>query len=508
MTTTTLRAERRPPHQAFSGDAPEVEADIYARQSIDHADGIARQIEDCTREIHRRGWRVGRIRKDNDKSADSSKRQRSDYRPAYVELMRDMAAGAVQAVVVQDQDRLMRDVREGEDLIDVVQKTGTRVVFTRAGEVNLENPDGRMQVRLKAVIAKQETEKKGERQRRAGQGDAAQGKVPKRRAFGYCQDGTVNEAEAVVVRDAFARLFRGESLRAITRAMSASGLKTARGSDWADNNVRVVLLNPRYAAIRTYHGEPVGPGQWEPLITEEEHERAKAILTDPARRTSFGSARKWLGGGLYYCGECEAVTGELGVRLSIANNSAIKSGKVYTCRDGGWHVSRDAVAVDVLVRAVVEEKLSQPGGVELLTGSSPEMGPLRTAEKELEARLDTARDRLDRGVLDEEDFVRTKRTIKAELAVIRRKVTAAARSSVLARIGAADDPAAEFLNADLNVQREVIDALMVVVVGRSKRTYISKVTERGHSFGGQFFDPTTIQFRWRDAQPESDTHTP
>jgi site-specific DNA recombinase len=463
--------------------------DIYARQSIDSADGIDRQVEDCTREIERLGGRLGRVYRDNDESAHSRRRHRADYRPEYQRLMADVAAGVCRAFVVQDQDRLMRDVREGEDLIDLVERTGCRVVFARSGEADLTRPDGRMAVRMKAVFAKQETEKKAERERRAAEGNARKGKLPKRRAFGYNQDGTTNAAEAAVVLDAFGRLLRGESLAAITRAMQAAGLPTARGNAWADNGVRVVLLNPRYAGVRTYKGDPVAEGTWEKIITPEEHEQAVALLTDPTRRTNVaGSARKWLGGGLYWCGACEHATGELRQHVEIASRTAPgASRRAYVCRKE-WHLSRAAEAVDTVVTVVVEERLSHPDVADLLAGGSPELAPLRGEEAELEARLARARDRLDRGVLDEDEFVATKKTIKAELAVVRRKKTAAARDSRLAQLGTAPDPAAAFRKAGLAVRREVIDALADVVLHPSPRA--------GRHSGGHF-DPSTIEVRWR-----------
>jgi site-specific DNA recombinase len=92
------------------------------------------------------------------------------------------------------------------------------------------------------------------------------------------------------------------------------------------------------------------------------------------------------------------------------------------------------------------------------------------------------------GALDEDEFVATKKTIKAELAVVRRKKTAAARDSRLAQLGTAPDPAAAFRKAGLAVRREVIDALADVVLHPSPRA--------GRHSGGHF-DPSTIEVRWR-----------
>ncbi len=70
------------------------------------------------------------------------------------------------------------------------------------------------------------------------------------------------------------------------------------------------------------------------------------------------------------------------------------------------------------------------------------MAALRAEAAALTRRLDQARDRLDRGVLDEEDYVATKRTIRAEQDVIQRKITSAARTSQLVQLASAADPVA------------------------------------------------------------------
>src|SRR3712207_8368099 len=78
---------------------------------------------------------------------------------------------------------------------------------------------------------------------------ARKGKLPKRRAFAYNQDGTVNAAEAAVVRDAFDRLFRGESLASITRAVQAAGLPTTRGKDRKSTRLNSSHANISYAVF-------------------------------------------------------------------------------------------------------------------------------------------------------------------------------------------------------------------------------------------------------------------
>ncbi|MDP9365463.1 MAG: recombinase family protein [Chloroflexota bacterium] len=296
------------------GTNQSVRAVIYLRQSKD-VEGtraaVDRQAEDCNRLCERMGWQVVRVLTDNDTWATNGK-----PRPGYVELFREIEAGACDVVVAWAQDRLLRDVREGEDLIDLVERTGVRIVTCQGGDHDLSTPDGRMHVRMMAVIAKGEVEKKAARQRRQARQAAEHGHAPSRRAFGYRLDGSLDPEEAPVVRRAFYLLFEGASLVRITDYLNGTGLVSVRGNRWHRKGVGYMLQSPRYAGWRVYHaGQPDElrtRGSWPTIVTDEEHEKAVALLTDPLRKPAGhrGTARRWLGAGLFVCGRC-AETGTM-----------------------------------------------------------------------------------------------------------------------------------------------------------------------------------------------------
>src|SRR4051812_15935400 len=94
----------------------------YCRQSRDNEDGIDRQriqiTELCERlygDAHTIAWYL-----DNDETADAKKRRRS--RPNYTRLFADAEAGAGDVIAFQTTDRLLRDVREMEDFLDLVER--------------------------------------------------------------------------------------------------------------------------------------------------------------------------------------------------------------------------------------------------------------------------------------------------------------------------------------------------------------------------------------------------
>ena len=68
-----------------------------------------------------------------------------------------------------------------------------------------------------------------------------------------------------------------------------------------------MLLSPRLAGIRQYHGEEVGKAGWDPILQEDDWRRMCAILKDPSRQppnVSGVEGRVYMLRGVLRCGEC------------------------------------------------------------------------------------------------------------------------------------------------------------------------------------------------------------
>lgn len=488
MTTTTPRRRRLLPvdQQEWrdAPDRPRLRGIAYARQSEDDSDGIERQLEDIQLMADRENIEIVRSITENDQSASKNK-----PRPGYDgELLPAIEAGEAEVILAQTQDRLLRKPIEMEHLIDLVEKTGTKVMLYRS-RIDLTDANGRAAARQAAVWARLEVEQKAERRVRAEQQRARRGQPPGRRAFGYTQSGMETKPEeAALVRAAFDRLFRGDTITSIVAMFNEAGLPTAWGSPtWNRRGVTHVLRNPRYAAIRTYYGDEVCAGIWPALITREEHERAAALLDDPSRRTTPGNKRRHLGTGLYLCGVCED-NGEDPDTIRITSPSNRRgTAKAYTCKTF-HHMSRRAESVDKVVLAMVEKLLSREGAGELLTHDLPDLAPLRAESDAIKAKIARAQRDYDDEKIDADDLRRVKVRRMAELEVVERKIATAARKSRLAQLAHSPDPWAAFQAADVDMKREVIDALMQVVLRRGRP---------GRVPGGGYFDPETVELRPR-----------
>jgi site-specific DNA recombinase len=277
-------------------------AAIYARISLDRAGeglGVERQEQRCRKLAKAKGWPVHEVYIDNSISATNGK-----PRPNYQRMLADIERGVIDAVLVVDQDRLVRRPIELEEFMDLADRQ--RVALANvSGDTDLSSTDGRLKARIVGAVARQESEKKGERVSREAEQAARRG-VPRgpRRPFGYEADKTtVREQEADLVREAARRFMAGESASTIARSWNDRGFETARRREdgWTAPSVYSILRNPRIAGLRTYKGEIVADGQWPAILPRDEWEALQGRI----RRTAkAGGVATSLLAGIVKCGRC------------------------------------------------------------------------------------------------------------------------------------------------------------------------------------------------------------
>src|SRR4029453_18940831 len=220
---------------------PVTRAAIYCRISRDHqrgALGVERQLEDCRAMTARLGWQVVYEYIDNDISAYSGK-----PRPAYRQMLADIEAGAIDAIIAWDTSRLYRRLKDLIELVDVFNEAGLTTIKTvRAGTIDLSTPPGRTSAVILARIHQQASEDASERLRRQRLQAAAQGlpHAGSTRHFGFQKwvkrDGKVVPGNTVpmrrvlreqeLVREAIARILAGDSVRGIVSDWNQRGITT------------------------------------------------------------------------------------------------------------------------------------------------------------------------------------------------------------------------------------------------------------------------------------------
>lgn len=377
-------------------------------------DGLAieRQREDCERLAEREGWTIVETYIDQSKSATDATKSRPDYD----RMVADYEAGAFDAIVCWDLDRLTRQPRQMEDWVDAARFRGL-LLKSVSGDVDLTNENGLLIAGIKIQVARAEVVRKSKRQSRAQRQRAAMGRAPKgMRPLGYATNGDVIEKEAAAVRAIYALFIKTEnpeSLRSLARALSGTAViegidalpkhthtvsvereaaRKLRAEEenrryearepkpdgaWSPSTVLGILRNPRYAGMSTYTpkefqkdgnrrrtwraqilrddaGDPIR-GQWESIVDDETWWKVQEILDDKKRvtNTSGSTKRKRLGSGLYRCGLTDPDSGQpCGKKVTGAPRG-------YTCPG---HMVRSGPAIDDFVTGIISGRLSESDG--------------------------------------------------------------------------------------------------------------------------------------------------
>jgi DNA invertase Pin-like site-specific DNA recombinase len=331
-----------------------IRAGVYTRISSDRTgegEGVERQRTDCVDLCERQGWETVEVYEDNDISAYSGKK-----RKRYEQMLEDLKARRINAVVVWHPDRLHRSPKELESFIDIVEATKAKVATVTAGQWDLTTPDGRMTARIVGAVAKHESEHKGARVARKHR-ELAENGLPAggRRPFGYENDRmTLRSAEAVRLREAADHILGGGTLRGLIASWNQQGVVTSSGNPWHPKTLRSLLMNHRIAGIRMHNGVAVCDAKWPAIIDRAKFDELQAVLSLPERKTNhIGTARTYLlTGGIAFCGKC---SGPLSARPRSDRKRA------YAClNEGCFSVRRLAEPIDDLVRDAVLHALDSP----------------------------------------------------------------------------------------------------------------------------------------------------
>jgi site-specific DNA recombinase len=285
-----------PKKQAVSAAA------IYCRISLDKAGeglGVKRQQELCEKLAAEKGWFVGEVYVDNDKSAYGKR-----PRPEYERMLADLEAGRRDAVLCVDLDRLTRRPSELERFMELADARGIALANV-SGDTDLSSSDGRFKARIMGAVARQESEKKAERVSREAEQAARSGKPrASRRPFGYEMDlVTLREDEAELIREAVKRVLAGETVPRVCVDWNERGIASPQGAKhgWAATSLVNVLRSGRIAGLRTYKGEVVAEGSWPEIIDRETFERLQAKIKRTRRN---GRPTHHLLVGILRCGYC------------------------------------------------------------------------------------------------------------------------------------------------------------------------------------------------------------
>ena len=423
------------------------------------------------------------VYKDNSKSAW----RRDRRRPGWDALVTAIRSGELDMVAIYHGDRLVRQPRDLEDLLDVGADRGITLV-SPTGTYNLADPDHQMMLRWMVARAKNEVDHISRRMKDGHARRRKQGIVRKGgrggRPFGFEPDGVTHRPEEVaLMRECAERLLAGEGAGQIGRDWDARGLRTVTGAKWTHGTIKKMMLRPRVAGLMPDGESRAG---WAPVLDDdpvkarERWEAVRAVLEGRAAAFFYTTnARAHLLSGLALCGPC-------GNPIVIRHNTRGRQLIGYGCNIPGCRKTHRAQEyLDAYVIGHVLELLSDNEFIAELAAPADEGAAAEIAE--LEARKAAAEETLAKLV----DNPHVKPELLAEsIAGFARRITEkraaiamSARSRLLLEHAGLDEAA--FGALPLGTRRALVQA--------TYRVTVWPVSKKGPGFEAETIELTKVE---------------
>lgn len=453
---------------------------VYTRISDDATGeeaGVSRQLDDCLREVRRhKSWKLHRPEpfEDNDLSASRYSRKR---RPQYEAMIAAVERGEIDVIVAWHLDRLWRRPAELEHLIELAE-AGRVLVVTLHGEYDLSDSDSRMMARVLVAVAAKASDDTSRRVKRAKQQALDDGRpMGNIAALGWVNGMTVDEGEAVYVRELTRRFLLGESKASMARWLNDEGVvgpQSGKPGTWTSQKVGVVLRSARNAGLATYQGEITGPAAWPVIVDREDFDAVRAILDDPARAGT--PRRRTLLTGLVRCGLC----GHRVNRTQAHGMPVLRCSKAVGTQNCG-RVSiqpADLVEAYVVDRVLAVAPTLDPSRV----GDAAELDAVHVEIARLEAKLAQLDDdyyRLD--LMDRADWMRNRGPLRVQLDEAKRGLRA--RRPAVRGLSSLPERWPTMTPDQRRVAiADVVEHITIVPAGKGRR---------------REFDSTRVKIKWR-----------
>ena len=404
-------------------------------------------------------------------------------RPALEDLVREIKAGRIGSVLVTKLDRITRSISDLLNLIDFFK--GHNVQFVSITEnLDTSTAMGRFMQHLLGLIAQLEREVAAERvatdmRHRATQGKWNGGIVP----YGYTTQGLlinkyksrgmehgvalsealklcpepkklyIDPEESTVVKWIYETFLEINSVRKTSTRLNSRGIKTRRGALWAQSTIHRILRSPIYTGKICYGKRKTDPGTgklvnqdkdtWttvdgdhDAIISNRVFANAQDMLGQNERKPAK-QGRSYLLSGILKCGLCSGP-------LSGHTFTKKESGKTYSYYKCVNRLQKGTVACKGQslpaknLEDFVIQQLMQLSNNQVFLADKKKMFEILTAkvnhsdfeidvqriDKEIEGlrkRLEMLLDKLEMGLIADDDFQPRYQRIKTDIAVLEKE---------------------------------------------------------------------------------------
>lgn len=346
--------------------------------------------------------------RDNGRSAWEGKDNRG--RDGWDAMLAAGRAGKFGGLLVWKLDRFARNVRDGEDLIDL----GVLVDGPDTGRIDLRTAHGKSVFRKQIESATHASNETSEKVRAAFADMLASGyrvggsgrlfgfeilSLAELDGGGYYGGGgdldgdepaltgpaaVVRETEAAIVRELARRLLDGQTMQALADDLNERGITTTRGGQWNGRNLSRTLGNPLYGGWLAYKGEIKTPlAGVEPIMDADTFDAVQAKLG--ARKRGRRQTGKYPLSGVLVCGNPACSR-----RGTMAGYPRSGGKRAYVCApaNGGCGQSVLADPVETIVRDEVLKKLADAERLEAMRAADAYLDQQRAKLAGLLADLD------------------------------------------------------------------------------------------------------------------------
>jgi DNA invertase Pin-like site-specific DNA recombinase len=283
-------------------------------------------------------------------------------RPEWDRMLAAGKAGEFGGLLAWKMDRFSRNVRDGEDLVDL----DILLDGPGGGRIDLRTAAGKSNFRRQIEAATSYSDEISEKVRAAFDDMLASGYRigGSGRMFGFeiAPDGlyeydededrltgpaaVVRADEAEIIRELARRLLQNETTQSMAGWLNAHGWTTTRGGRWNARNLSRTLGNPILGGWVTYQGERKARlAEVEPILDEQTFEDVQAKLS--ARKRGRRTTGKYPLSGILQCGNpsCQR-------RGTMAGYTRSNGRRAYVCAvaNGGCGQSVLADPVETIVR--------------------------------------------------------------------------------------------------------------------------------------------------------------
>ncbi|MFC9231320.1 recombinase family protein [Streptomyces decoyicus] len=244
--------------------------------------------------------------------------KRNVRRPDFEKMIKDLKAGRISGILAYDIDRVYRQPRDLERVIDIYEISKEPLVFkTLSGQnFDLTSPDGRFSARLFVNIANKSSE---DTRRRVVRANVAKAKKGKSHAtgivFGWLEDdpSKLDPETSKIRKKAVEKHIAGDRVATIMKWLADENvINVATGKHFTWGGTKAMIMAPRNWGIRTYNEEliyddenEIVMGDWDPIFpTLDGWHLLQALKGRDAHKNPAEANVSYLLTAIARCGRC------------------------------------------------------------------------------------------------------------------------------------------------------------------------------------------------------------